>query len=45
MISLGQRLRVFDAFSLIYGTSCYLGFGDAYFPRWDDKNREWMQDE
>jgi len=28
-ISLGQSLRVFDAPSLIYSTSCYHGFGDV----------------
>jgi hypothetical protein len=28
---LGQSLRVFDALSLIYGTSCYHGFEDALF--------------
>ena len=30
LILLGQSLRVFDALSLIYSTSCYHGFGDAY---------------
>jgi len=45
MISLGQSLRVFDALSLIYNTSCYHGFGEASFPSWDDKNRELIQDE
>jgi hypothetical protein len=30
LILLGQRLRVFDALSLIYSISCYHGFGDTY---------------
>jgi len=32
-ISLGQSLRVFNALSLIYSTSCYHGFGDPSFRR------------
>jgi hypothetical protein len=31
MISLGQRLRVFDILSLIYFPSCYQGYGDALY--------------
>jgi hypothetical protein len=30
LISLGQSLRVFDALSLIYSTSCYYGFRDTF---------------
>ena len=32
LILLGQSLRVFDALSLIYSTSCYHDFGDTSFP-------------